>query len=356
MNIQPKASGVPDSIEQFQLALNAAWAGGKIVGAFDARARIAELEAECAKLEAHKVALVARREQDAAESIRLHNRIAELEASQPTHDSDCSMHNMPASPNGQCDCNVSMIAQRPHIPGWQFVPIEPTKQMMVAAVISNNGNAVYKNVAADALEIEEQIYAEVYSAMLAKSPNPPVATEPLEAAQSGEAMEEFCWLCETMDEQVGYAKPSYISKTATAHGYALTSDPFQAMRFSNKNFCQLITVNAHSRNGFFVKPVEHGFHAFVPTEYATEAEGEAYMAGYFDGEKSTPTPPPTAQLDAMRLAQKAIRILKGALLQLSPCAEPECLQEQSEWFRIGTKEADAAIAALEKAFAAGATP
>jgi len=55
--------------------------------------------------------------------------------------------------------------------GWQLVPVEPTKEMCAAAVKFANGDAVYKNVAAAALEIEEGIYGEAYSAMLAAAPN-----------------------------------------------------------------------------------------------------------------------------------------------------------------------------------------
>jgi hypothetical protein len=57
--------------------------------------------------------------------------------------------------------------------GWKLVPVEPTRSMMAAAVIYANGNAVYKNVAAKVLEIEESIYGEAYQAMLAASPQPP---------------------------------------------------------------------------------------------------------------------------------------------------------------------------------------
>lgn len=38
-----------------------------------------------------------------------------------------------------------------------------------------NGNAVYKNVAAEVLRIEESIYAEVWIAMLAAAPHPATA-------------------------------------------------------------------------------------------------------------------------------------------------------------------------------------
>ena len=62
---------------------------------------------------------------------------------------------------------------------WKLVPVEPDAAMRRAAVVSVNGNAVYKSVAAKALEIEEQIYAEVYSAMLAASPPAPSA-EPVD--------------------------------------------------------------------------------------------------------------------------------------------------------------------------------
>lgn len=67
-------------------------------------------------------------------------------------------------------------------PGWMLVPVEATNAMCVAAVKLNNGNAVYKNVTAAALEIEEQIYAEVYEAMIASTP-PPVALTPLTDAE-----------------------------------------------------------------------------------------------------------------------------------------------------------------------------
>lgn len=54
--------------------------------------------------------------------------------------------------------------------GWKLVPVEPTEAMCAAAVKFANGNAVYKNVAAEALKIEEAIYGEAYSAMLAAAP------------------------------------------------------------------------------------------------------------------------------------------------------------------------------------------
>lgn len=54
--------------------------------------------------------------------------------------------------------------------GFVRVPVVATKEMCKAAVIFANGNAVYKNVAAGALEVEEQIYGEAYAAMIAAAP------------------------------------------------------------------------------------------------------------------------------------------------------------------------------------------
>lgn len=63
-------------------------------------------------------------------------------------------------------------------PGWQAVLVEPTKEMKVAAVKFANGPAVYKAVATAALEIEEEICAEAYEAMLAAAPQPPAPSGP----------------------------------------------------------------------------------------------------------------------------------------------------------------------------------
>lgn len=69
---------------------------------------------------------------------------------------------------------VYTAAPAPSVPeGWKMVPVEPTQEMCAAAVVFANGNAVYKNVAAEALRIEEGIYGEAYAAMLAASPEPP---------------------------------------------------------------------------------------------------------------------------------------------------------------------------------------
>lgn len=56
-------------------------------------------------------------------------------------------------------------------PGWVLVPAEATEAMCKAAVIYANGNAVYRNVVAEALKIEEAIYGEAYAAMLAAAPD-----------------------------------------------------------------------------------------------------------------------------------------------------------------------------------------
>lgn len=74
------------------------------------------------------------------------------------HASDCAVHNAPALPVGPCDCCAA--------PGLVPLPATATKEMRVAAVKFANGDAVYKNVAAGALEIEEQIYGETWEAMV----------------------------------------------------------------------------------------------------------------------------------------------------------------------------------------------
>jgi hypothetical protein len=67
---------------------------------------------------------------------------------------------------------------------WKMVPVEPTQEMCAAAVVFANGNAVYKNVAAEALKIEEAIYGEAYAAMLAAAPEPPHLSMTREEAQT----------------------------------------------------------------------------------------------------------------------------------------------------------------------------
>jgi hypothetical protein len=58
--------------------------------------------------------------------------------------------------------------------GWVLVPMKATKAMCVAAVKLYNGDAVYKNVLQGVLDIEEEIYAEVYESMIAAAPVPAV--------------------------------------------------------------------------------------------------------------------------------------------------------------------------------------
>lgn len=53
---------------------------------------------------------------------------------------------------------------------WRMLPVAATPEMKRAAVVYANGNAVYRNVAAEALTIEESIYGEVYEAMIAAAP------------------------------------------------------------------------------------------------------------------------------------------------------------------------------------------
>lgn len=67
---------------------------------------------------------------------------------------------------------------------WSIVPQEATPEMCAAAVVFANGNAVYKNVAAEALKIEESIYAEAYAAMLAAAPEPPYLSVTREEAKT----------------------------------------------------------------------------------------------------------------------------------------------------------------------------
>lgn len=82
-----------------------------------------------------------------------------------------------------------LAAATPVVPrsGWKLVPIEPTKEMCIAAVKFANGNAVYKNVAPAALEIEEGIYGETYAAMLAASPSPRTPEQPEQPCDSCKA-------------------------------------------------------------------------------------------------------------------------------------------------------------------------
>ncbi len=68
------------------------------------------------------------------------------------HWSDCATNNAPAYPAGPCDCM-------------------PTPAMCRAAVVYLNGPEVYEKLPREALEIEEEIYREVWRAMQAAAPN-----------------------------------------------------------------------------------------------------------------------------------------------------------------------------------------
>lgn len=61
--------------------------------------------------------------------------------------------------------------------GWRRLPVEATEEMKAAAVKYANGSAVYKNVKAEVLRIEEGIYGEVYEAMVAAAPALPAPPE-----------------------------------------------------------------------------------------------------------------------------------------------------------------------------------
>ena len=56
--------------------------------------------------------------------------------------------------------------------GMVMAPKVPTVEMKAAAVKYANGTAVYKNVKAEVLRIEEDIYGEVYEAMIAAATGP----------------------------------------------------------------------------------------------------------------------------------------------------------------------------------------
>lgn len=76
---------------------------------------------------------------------------------------------------------------QPVVPaGYALVPVEASEDMKSAAVKYANGAAVYKNVRAEVLRIEEGIYGEVYAAMLAEAPQP-VARKAMTRQQLREA-------------------------------------------------------------------------------------------------------------------------------------------------------------------------
>lgn len=97
----------------------------------------------------------------------------------PTPSGECCGNPRPEQEQQACrECSrpsVSPPQQEQAAPGavqdgFVMVPVVATKEMCKAAVIFANGNAVYKNVAAGALEVEEQIYGEAYAAMIAAAP------------------------------------------------------------------------------------------------------------------------------------------------------------------------------------------
>jgi hypothetical protein len=55
-------------------------------------------------------------------------------------------------------------------PGWKLVPLEPTPEMLRAAVKMREGPAVYKVMSDGGLRTLEQEAADDYSAMLAATP------------------------------------------------------------------------------------------------------------------------------------------------------------------------------------------
>ncbi len=69
--------------------------------------------------------------------------------------------------------------------GWVMVPVKPTEEMKAAAVKYANGPAVYKNVRAEVLRIEEGIYGEAYEAMLAAAPKAEPVPYSLDADHQG---------------------------------------------------------------------------------------------------------------------------------------------------------------------------
>lgn len=87
--------------------------------------------------------------------------------------SDAHPHEFPSQEQVRVAIEAALAAA-PH-GEYVMVPREPTEAMKRAAVVYANGNAVYRNVAAEALTIEEGIYGEVYEAMIAAAPPAPAA-------------------------------------------------------------------------------------------------------------------------------------------------------------------------------------
>lgn len=75
----------------------------------------------------------------------------------------------------ESELNALAVPPAAQAEGWKLVPVEPTEEMKTAAVKYANGSAVYKNVSAAVLRIEEGIYGEVYEAMIAAAPPLPAS-------------------------------------------------------------------------------------------------------------------------------------------------------------------------------------
>ena len=114
---------------------------------------------------------------------------------------------------------------------WRMVPMEATQEMCAAAVRFANGSAVYKNVAAEALKIEESIYAEVYEAMLAASPEPtaaqPLTDEQIDAVALHAVYDDddTCAYRDAWCREVGRPFARAIER---AHGIGASAAPAQA--------------------------------------------------------------------------------------------------------------------------------
>lgn len=68
-------------------------------------------------------------------------------------------------------------------------------------------------------------------------------------------MTEFTWLCEA----TGGGTPAYLDATTTNGGMKLTTDANSALRFSDPEMARIMCGVAHHREGYLLRPVEHGF-------------------------------------------------------------------------------------------------
>lgn len=104
---------------------------------------------------------------------------------------------------------------------WKMVPVKPTEAMKRAAVVFANGNAVYRNVAAEALTIEEDIYGEAYAAMLAAAPPAPSA--------GAESVEWLMQRCEEYQSRAHEAERAHRTAPTPDTGASMAPD---AMRLA----------------------------------------------------------------------------------------------------------------------------